>query len=175
MDAHPEVGVCGAQVMHFPKKKYPQDPLDNDTIQETLFFRDCITHPVAMIRKSVLSENPYQAELTPCEDYALWTGLVGKTQFAILPDVLLHYRKHRTNVSRLNKERMFCAASKIRTELRERFPSKWAEIQGRMIKIWSVRLFGFIPLLKIIKRRKKIKVFLFGKIPLFFIGQENEL
>ena len=175
LDAHPKIGVLSARVEHFPKKKYPKDPLDNDTIEKTLFFHNCITHPACMMRKSILPAKPYLEELTPCEDYALWTGLIGKTKFATFPDILLRYRKHKTNTLSLLKKETENARRLIQTDLRMRLPLKWAEIQEQMTKIYRIWLLGFIPFLTIVKKEKKIKIFLFEKILCFSVNMKIRL
>ena len=81
LDKHPDVGVVGCQYQMVPHGRRSRLPTTNEEIQMGL-MQDCmILHPSSMIRASVLKKDPYQAEFSPSEDYALWCDLIGKTKF----------------------------------------------------------------------------------------------
>ena len=125
-----------------------------------------------MIRKSVLSENPYQAQFTPAEDYALWADLATKTKFANLPEVLFRYRKFGGNISITQRKKMNTASVAIRAQLRHHLPVLWEIVQAQATHVWELRLFNFIPLIKVIKKHNQLLFLLFRFIPLGYIQKK---
>ena len=128
-----------------------------------------IAHTASMIRKSVLKDNniKYEEFYTPAEDYRLWTKLMDVTAFHNIPDVLVKYRVQQGNTSHKQKNNMKLKAAFVRNEvsnshifLRKEFEDMYK--QKPKIKI---RLFGFIPLIKI----KNNKVYLFECLPILKI------
>lgn len=172
LDKNPDIGVVGCQAEHFPKIKQTHDPLTDDEIKKRLMLHCCLTHPATMIRKSVLSDNPYLAQFTPAEDYALWADLATKTKFANLPEVLFRYRKFGGNVSVTQKEKMNKAAVVIRSQLRHDLPVLWDIVQTESSHIWELRLFNFIPFIKVVKKRSQTRFYLFRFIPLGYIQKK---
>ena len=172
LDAHPEIGVVGCQAEHFPKIKPTHDPLTDEDIKKRLLIHCCLTHPATMIRKSVLSENPYQAQFTPAEDYALWADLATKTKFANLPEVLFRYRKFGGNMSITQRKKMNTASVAIRAQLRHHFPVLWEVVQAQATHTWELRLFNFLPFIKVIKKCNQLHFLLLGFIPLFYIKKK---
>ncbi len=102
LDAYPEYGVVGCQVLCFPKGKKICVPCDDEDIKiRTVVEGAGICHPAAMIRKSVLLENniKYHDEYRYAEDYQLWVELLNKTKFCNLPELLFKYRWFGGNTS----------------------------------------------------------------------------
>ena len=173
LDTHPDIGVVGCQAEHFPKIKQTHDPLTDEEIKKRMLVHCCLTHPATMIRKSVLSKEPYQAKFTPAEDYALWADLATKTKFANLPEVLFRYRKFGGNISITQKEKMNKAALMIQSQLRHSLPVFWEMAQAEATSLWNIRLFNFIPLIKAVKKHNQMRIFLFGFIPLAHIKKKT--
>lgn len=167
LDSHPEVGVVSCwyeSFPHFPGKKIRRPFSESNEIDEELMFSNLLLHPAAMIRKSVLDQNNvrYEAIFSPCEDYALWARLIGKTKFAILPEILFRYRNHRHNTSHRQKQRMDSTTLEIQAFARAGNPDLWyrAENTYGIKKQW--RLFGFLPLITSVARGRKTNYYLFG-------------
>jgi len=127
LEAHSEVGCLGtktrviekqARKLHFPK------PVQNKEIENYLLFYGCVfCNSSVMLRRDILEQNhiSYRDEYIPAEDYALWLDLTGKTQFAVLDELLVYYRFFAENISNRQKEkqRKKCTAAQI---------AKWREI-----------------------------------------------
>lgn len=112
MRENPEVGILGTQVRQINAKgdELPSEqatkPLLHDDIVSSLFFGCALWHPTVMFRKSVLDGLNWYGSLVikgreqfSGEDYDLWCRAVGSTKIANLPDVLLDYRVHDSNLS----------------------------------------------------------------------------
>lgn len=103
LDAHPEVGLCGAGVRYIgASDTVIRVPEANDIIQHTLWLRNAFYQPVVMIRTSVLLEHNlrYDTRFDPAEDYKLWSDMSGVTELHNLPQILLDYRIHPHQISR---------------------------------------------------------------------------
>ncbi len=127
MESHPEVGICGAQVVTINETgvfqamgyHYHTDA----ELRIRLLSDSCFAHPLVMIRKSILIENKlyYKAELMPAEDYAMWVELSLISCLANLPDFLLRYRVHSNQITKKKREKQQLAVASIRKEVLERF------------------------------------------------------
>ena len=106
LDTHPEVVVCGTTYKILGNDKQITLPIHNEAIKIGLLWGNCISHPSAMIRKSVLEQNKIQYDTTkePAEDYHLWIQLLHFGALYNLPDVLLEYRVYSHQVSRKRAE-----------------------------------------------------------------------
>lgn len=129
VEKNPEVGVCGSSAYLFGDiKPYVwQLPATDAAIKSMILFRIPFIHPSVIIRKQVLDEHQirYRQELLPAEDYAFWCSLAGKTAFANLPEVLLHYRQHAGQVSKTKKKKQQDACALARqTYFRDLFDSE---------------------------------------------------
>jgi len=160
LDKHPEVGVVGCQYQIVPNGRKSRLPTTNEEIQMGL-MQDCmILHPSSMIRANVLKKDPYKAEFSPSEDYALWCDLIGKTKFYNLPETLFHYHLHAANTSKTQSTKMQNTAKKIRTIARQKHPELWQKFQDTAPHILRMKLFGIIPLGKFEQLGKYKKGFL---------------
>ena len=79
-----------------------------------------IGHPTVMMRKSVLDKYKlrYDGRYRHAEDYELWLRMIRYTRFANLPDVLLNYRWHTTNVSVVHADAQVQASEIIMQRIR---------------------------------------------------------
>jgi glycosyltransferase involved in cell wall biosynthesis len=169
LDNKKDVGVVSCWHKLVGCSKIKKLPIDNEEIEKQLLFKCCILHPASMIRKSVLLENKirYENEFTPAEDYALWCRLIGKTKFANIPSVLFEYRKYGTNTTAKQKNKMVANTCRIHEFVRHDNSQIWDTVKHRISEITCLKLFGFLPLIYIVKRNNKTKFYLFYKILLF--------
>lgn len=103
MEKHPEVGVLGTAVELIDsagqvtgQRIYPLDPI---VICWRLAFENPLCHPTAMIRQYLLQGVQYNPDLTTAQDYDLWCQLGSQIRFANIPEPLLRFRKHGTNLT----------------------------------------------------------------------------
>ncbi|GAB6103594.1 glycosyltransferase [Blautia glucerasea] len=109
MDEHPDVIVSGAYRRAFgnqDKDEIWNLPETREEQQVQLFFFNCgVTHPTAMIRKSMLDEYgiTYNEKYKKAQDYGLWVQCTRYAPMAMIPQVLLKYRKSEQQIT--NQER----------------------------------------------------------------------
>jgi glycosyltransferase involved in cell wall biosynthesis len=75
-------------------------PYQNDIIKMELHFRNVICHPSCMFKKKLwLNLNGYSEKDINCEDFGLWVKGLDEGDYYNIPEFLLEYRVHNTNIS----------------------------------------------------------------------------
>ena len=163
LDEHPSVGVVSSWYEIFPVRKVIRRFSDDHNIKLSLMRQCGLSHPATMIRKSVLEKNGirYREEYTPAEDYALWCELLPHTEFYNIPEVLLRLRRHRTNTSKLQRQRMRSAALRLNAEMQTKYPGLYNEFMLCSSRKHTFNLFGFLPLVRLETRGYVTKMYLF--------------
>ena len=169
LDTHPHVGVVSGWLQYFGDcddiLKKPEHDLN---IRTFLTQTCCVAHTAAMIRKSVLINNniEYEEYYTPAEDYRLWARLMDVTHFYNIQEVLVKYRWNEANTSVKQAHTMCLHGEEIALDICDKHPAYW-ELFNKQSNanrtLFRLRLFGFIPLLKV----KNNWVLLFEFIPVF--------
>ena len=89
--------------------KYPEKHND---IFFGLFFKSNFSHPAVMLKKKVFKDVKYSNETA--EDYRLWCDLaLKKFKFANLQKILLYYRVHEKQLTKLKKDKNHSSSKKI--------------------------------------------------------------
>lgn len=168
LDANPHIGVVSGWLQHFGASDYlwktPESDLD---IKIAMMYNCCIAHTATMIRKSVLDENNirYEEYFSPAEDYRLWARLMGITHFYNIQDVMVRYRMHNRMTTVRQNDIMNNKWHEIAAELQNTYPAYY-DLMKKSDNVhatrFRLRLFGFIPLVKI----KNNWILLFEFIPL---------
>ncbi len=170
LDANPGVGVvsCFAEVVGGGKTSVWTFPVEDADIKAALIRICPLLHPASMIRRQVLRDSGlrYEADFSPAEDYALWCRLIPHTRFHNLPEVLFRYRLHETNTSIVQKEKMERAQLAVQCMVKAGNPALYDFYTESATHVTRVKLFGFIPCLKIVRRGRRRACSLFG-IPLY--------
>ncbi|MCR5883024.1 glycosyltransferase [Rhizobacter sp. J219] len=106
--SRPGVDVCGSHMQIFSVEDGQRvdrhvlaHPTESAEIRTALLQRCAISHPSVLCRRSTFERfGFYDPRFDFAEDYELWcrASLLG-AQFANLPEVLTHYRKHAGQVS----------------------------------------------------------------------------
>lgn len=177
LDKHPEVGVVGAALEIFPRKGKSSLPLGSVDIENLMMLKTGIDHQASMIRKSVITDTGlrYEEEFSPSEDHRLWTRLIGKTQFANLPQVLLRYRVHGQNTSCVQRQKNIAKACEIIAWVRAEHPDIWQRTERALVKKSKYKLFGIFNILTVKESQKETRYLLLGFIPLLKKEQKLRL
>jgi len=120
MDENPEVMICGTSYETFGSSSATHIlPLSHESIKAGLLFGSCICHPSVFFRKSFVKETNlrYLADTFPAEDYKIWVDAIKVARLHNLPEVLLYYREHATQISTENEKWQKEQTDKIRLEL----------------------------------------------------------
>jgi glycosyltransferase involved in cell wall biosynthesis len=180
LDANPEIGILGTNYRIFGASSGTSKQKENIGCIDILKGWS-IWQPTAMLRKSVFDKYNlrYSLEFTVSEDYELWSRAARYTKRANLPEVLLRYRWHDANLSvkqrALEQENGLRAKKNLLNFLCGTEETKI--ILGTQFGIYDaqkyIRLFGFIPLLRIKSTENKQYVYLFHFLPLIKIKRQT--
>lgn len=148
MESHPGVGVCGTFIRQFSAAegagwvRYTRD----DELKAALLFENPFCHPSVMLRRQVLTAagGAYPSDSPHAEEYALWARLAPVTQFANLPEVLLEYRVHARQISRLHSRLQCESIDRIMRQQLGRLGV--ADVTGAELRLHQTLGTGFYPL-----------------------------
>lgn len=118
MNEHLECGVLGTYFKVFGNRSSEiMFPIYVKIMD--LLKGNCVGHPTAMIRKSVIEQYDfrYDADYNYSEDYELWSRMIMVTEIRNLPEVLLRYRWHNNNISVEHVQKQDELAKKIKQNL----------------------------------------------------------
>ena len=117
MDKNPDVGLCGAWYDIIGEPEHIVKLLATDKmIRLRLFTDNAMAHSAAMLRSSVLQTNKlrYDVNFRVGEDYFLWVVLSKHCKLANIREVLMHYRKHKDQLSTRERDKGLYFAQVIR-------------------------------------------------------------
>lgn len=123
LDSRPDVGLCGTSIHKFGA--FEGDfifPIDNEGLKVGFLFYCCMSHPSVIFRMSFLQESGlrYKADYFPAEDYRMWTDCLDKTQIYNIPEVLVYYRQHNSQITQDSNTDQLERTNKIRLEMLDR-------------------------------------------------------
>jgi len=103
LDANEDIAVLGTNVESFNESGTissgwsAQDPLQTKV---DMLFACGMAHPSVMMRTDVIRAlGGYDVEFNGLEDYELWCRVLEQHQITTLPDILLRYRVHNSQVT----------------------------------------------------------------------------
>lgn len=101
LEENPEYIVCGTRFSIIDKQDVVVLPIENEDIKLKMLYITPFCHPSVMMRATTLQSHDiaYDEYYMPAEDHELWVRLAGYGKFVNLPEVLLNYRIHDSNVS----------------------------------------------------------------------------
>lgn len=114
-----DVGVCGTWFTFFGDQKERtviQHPQTHDAIKIHLLGHSTLGHPTVMMRKSAIKNLRYDEQYQAAEDYEFWVRLSTITKMYNIPESLLDYRMHTTNMTVLEDSTQSKTSDKIRTD-----------------------------------------------------------
>jgi glycosyltransferase involved in cell wall biosynthesis len=124
LDSQPEVGICGTSIRKFGA--FEGDfyfPVDNEALKVGFLFYCTMSHPSVVFRMSFLKETGlrYKTDYFPAEDYKMWIDSLQLTQIYNIPELLVYYRQHDTQIcSTANAAKQSVLQNTIRLEMLER-------------------------------------------------------
>lgn len=118
MEAHGDVVLCGSSINRFSTDYSIIDHREGEDgkLRAMLLFDTTVNHPSAIFRRDILVKNDinYPSYFEHAEDYGLWYQLSKYGKIVNLPEVLLRYRMHGSNLSMKFNASQFDNMSKVR-------------------------------------------------------------
>ncbi|MDH6353915.1 glycosyltransferase involved in cell wall biosynthesis [Dysgonomonas sp. PH5-45] len=108
LEENPDYDIVSSMFYTFRKDRRKHNlyinPCKYEELQAFLLFKSGICHPAVMIRKTLFTEQglKFEEEYLHVEDYGLWSKALYVTKLANIPEPLLLYRVHESQISTLN-------------------------------------------------------------------------
>ena len=104
LEKNPSVGVCGTMMKLVNSNKIQKRRFfEPESVKAAFLMTNQLVHPSVMMRRDLFSTSEIYSDIYPhAEDYALWISLLPKTKICVLHEVLLNYRTHANQVSRIH-------------------------------------------------------------------------
>lgn len=139
MENNEEVGLCGTWFSAFENNienivNVAKMPILDENIKVASLHYCCIAHPTVMAKTSLLKNNKYDQSFYPADDYELWARLIPLTKLHNIPESLLLYRLHETNISREKTDIQQEIGRKIQLLQFERFFANHKNIHYALLK-----------------------------------------
>lgn len=117
LNAHPEIAICGGQAIAIDESGEQTGNLnviagDKDISPELVFHNTFINSTLVIKRSAMLEAGGYR-DYSPAEDYDLSYRISLRHPVANLSEVLVYYRLHGNNVSKVQHERILNAELRI--------------------------------------------------------------
>jgi hypothetical protein len=109
--------ICGTWVQFFGTSDHRilKHPVSDSAIKTALFFGSVFAHPSVIMRASLAKQLRYSKDWERCEDYDLWQrAALEKWTMTNLPEVLLMYRQHESQISTASSDVQQMLTQKIR-------------------------------------------------------------
>lgn len=121
MEKNKDVGVLGTGICIFGEDVHEQArafTTNPEQLKAELIFNSCIAHPTVMMRSNILKNNglSYDLEYAGAEDYNLWWKIAKISQIATIPDLLLKYRIHSSQITKKKDEKYYKMMKKLMEE-----------------------------------------------------------
>jgi len=120
MDENPAIGVSGSWIRMFGETSYINKYFtEHEELKAKLLFNTCFAHPTVVFRTSILKNGKFRYDEADkgAEDYGLWVSLVDEIKLANLGEVLLNYRVHPENMSKVFSSEQASSADRYRKEM----------------------------------------------------------
>jgi hypothetical protein len=116
MDNNLEIGISGTWFELMNTREIISQPVDPEDTKSKLFLNTSLAHPSVIMRNSVIKDNNlrYNLEYIHGEDYELWVRASRLTKIANIPEVLLSYRVHDSQITRAFPGDNRSASDKVR-------------------------------------------------------------
>lgn len=144
MEKNKNVGLLGTGIRVFGDEIEASDRVfttDTKQLKAELLFSSCIAHPTVMIRRSVLEQNKlrYNSEFAGAEDYCLWWEISKVCGISTLPDILLNYRIHASQITQKKDEFYYNMMKKL---MNKRLEDIGVELPEKEKAAFAVYCFG---------------------------------
>lgn len=134
-ESNPQLGLCGSWAKTFGNSslmlKFPEQ---SAAINTRMLFSNPFAHSAVMFQRQAPldPEFPYNSQFEVAEDYKLWTEIALRWEVQNLPEVLMNYRVHSNQISRIKTDLRIHSVSKIHRELFETIGIDFSEEEMKL-------------------------------------------
>jgi Glycosyl transferase family 2 len=109
--------ICGTWIKFFgtSDRRELRHPQGDEAIKVALLFGSPFAHSTVMAKKAFFSQFRYSKQWEACEDYELWERAArAGLKMTNVPEVLLSYRLHETQISAVSTRRQLTLSQQVR-------------------------------------------------------------
>ncbi|WP_111672192.1 glycosyltransferase family 2 protein [Algoriphagus litoralis] len=117
MEKNPSIGVSGTLAEYFDGTPFNR-VVKNEYLRPSLLLDCPFVHPTVIIQKEILDKSGLQFS-GYLEDYQLWIELSKITEFGLLPEILLKYRRSESQFTAQNFDKRSNEANRLRISMAE--------------------------------------------------------
>ncbi len=119
MEENPTIGISGSDIMIFGEgieERVFQMVHEPDLCTAGLLFNPCFAHPTVIWRREIMDRLRlrYDENYRGLEDFVMWWKFAEVTKLANIPQVLLKYRKHKSQETQNRSERVTLQSNEFR-------------------------------------------------------------
>ncbi|MDD5050824.1 MAG: glycosyltransferase [Candidatus Pacebacteria bacterium] len=106
MEKNTRVGICGTWIRILGTNSIGRYRAKKDETRARLLFNSPLAHPSVILRTKLFRDKnlTYSLAFPHAEDYELWTRVILHAEIVNIPKVLLLYRRHESQVSKLYRD-----------------------------------------------------------------------
>ena len=131
-EAEPDVLLCASWFKRFPEEVVVKAPLKPGLLD--FLKRDFLGHSTVMIRIGNKKEFLYKEEYEVCDDIELYSRLIMKGRFYVIPEALVNYRFEGKGISIKKSNKVSECAKKIKNQQME-FLTSDKKLQKKIINL----------------------------------------
>ena len=131
-EAEPDVLLCASWSKRFPEEVVVKAPLKPGLLD--FLKRDFLGHSTVMIRIGNKKEFLYKEEYEVCDDIELYSRLIMKGRFYVIPEALVNYRFEGKGISIQKSNKVSECAKKIKNQQME-FLTSDKKLQKKIINL----------------------------------------
>ncbi len=117
MDANPDIAISGTWFDEMGTNKIVAHPVTNEECKVNLLQNTVLGHPTAILRRAAIikSNLKFDKNALYAEDYKFWAdAALSGLKIANIPEILLHYRAHESQISASNWEKQLQSVEGIK-------------------------------------------------------------
>lgn len=117
-----DLGLCGSWFVEFGQgiSRAVNWPHEEAAVRAVLLFQNPICHPTVLARRRLFERFRYREDQRLAEDYDLFSRASAEFRLALVPQVLLRYRRHSGQATQAQREAMEAVTRRIRLANLER-------------------------------------------------------
>lgn len=127
-----EISIVGGAIRFFHNIVQPYTfhfPTTHDAIHASILFFCPLAHPAIMFRRTLIDNGliRFDNNYRHAEDYHLWSRLLPQIKTANLPELVLHYRLHNSQVSSNQSNKQYNVSLQVRKEILDLAKICWTD------------------------------------------------
>lgn len=139
MEAHPEVYLISCHARNFGESDLVNRIKgDSDALQCRMLIRPVFAHPGFMMRRELIEEGFwYDESFRTAQDYEFAVRVAKEHEIGMVPEILLHYRVHKKQISNTANGNQITNADRVRQMQLQELQISLSEEERRIYDDWA--------------------------------------